>query len=176
MVPPAEIPKRAFFKSAEVCAIAGVQPYVLKSWEAEFPSLGGKRRKDGSRIYGRPEVELVLEIKTLVYEEGLTLGAARRKLKQEHDEGEPETDMSLPELISDDAREKLSAVKAGLREILDLLSGTSPGAVQEPLQLDAEEVEATEAPAAKSATKRSRATRSGATKGKPAAKRKRRTA
>ena len=93
MAAPVEIPKRAFFKSAEVCAIAGVQPYVLKSWESEFPSLGGKKRRDGSRVYGRPEVELVLEIKELVYGEGLTLGAARRKLDSgDRDQTEPEAE------------------------------------------------------------------------------------
>ena len=179
MTPSVEIPKRAFFKSAEVCAIAGVQPYVLKSWEAEFPSLGGKQRKDGSRVYGRPEVELVLEIKALVYDDGLTLGAARRKLQEDHGGGEADLDMSLPDLAGDDAREKLAAVKQGLREILDLLSARGQGAVQEPLQLDSVTASETPEPVAEATAKRSRATRTTrarTTKTKPAAKRKRRTA
>ena len=125
-----EIPKRAFFKAAEVCSIVGVQPYVLKSWAAEFPSLSGKKRKNGSRVYGRGEVELVLRIKELLYVDGLTLGAARRKLLGQQEALEPEADASLDELVGEDVRERLAEVKRGLRSILALLSGHGDGIVE----------------------------------------------
>ena len=178
-----EIPKRAFFKSADVCAVAGVQPYVLKSWEAEFPSLGGKKRKDGSLVYGRQEVELVLQIKELVYGEGLTLGAARRKLQEEeeNDGGGPESEPSFQDLVGDETHERLRGLKRGLREILDLLSGNGIGAVQEPLHVDAVTPEPTVAPAKKSKPKIAKTTQARSSRGRLAtgrapAKRKRRTA
>ena len=113
-----EIPKRSVFKASEVCSIAEVQPYVLKSWEAEFPSLG--KSKGDARVYRRADVETVLEIKRLLYEEGLTLGAARRKLDVglEVDESGDGGD----EFLSSDARERIVQAKKGLRSILELLS------------------------------------------------------
>lgn len=172
MASPTDIPKRSFFKSAEVCAIAGVQPYVLKSWETEFPTLGGKKRKDGSRVYGRPEVELVLAIKDLVYGEGLTLGAARRKLRS--DEPVEVEEVVVDDGVDDETRQRLASVKQGLREILALLSnGGAPR--QKPLTLEDEGAKQAAQPNSKAeGTTRARA--GGSARGKTAAKRKRRTA
>ena len=74
------------FKTGDVCSIAGIQPFILRSWEAEFPALAQTGTKGGARVYRRADVELVLRIKALVFEEGLTLGAARRKLSGVEDE------------------------------------------------------------------------------------------
>ena len=113
-----EIPDRPLFKAAEVCSIAGVQPYVLKSWEGEFPALGASTTS-GARVYRRADVELVLEIRRLLFEEGLTLGAARRRLTS----GEPPApEPVVDDLIGPDARERILDVKRGLRSILDLLA------------------------------------------------------
>ena len=125
-----EIPKRAFFKAVEVCSIAGVQPYVLTSWAVEFPSLSGKKRKSGSRVYGRGEVELVLRIKELLYIDGLTLGAARRKVLGEEVDAGPEADALLEEPLGDNDRARLAEVRRGLRSILELLSGNGDGIVE----------------------------------------------
>ena len=113
-----EIPDRPLFKAAEVCSIARVQPYVLRSWEGEFPTLGASTTS-GARIYRRADVELVLEIRRLLFEEGLTLGAARRRLTTEE---RPPTEPTVGELIGPEARERLVEVKQGLRSILELLS------------------------------------------------------
>src|ERR1043166_1146691 len=78
---PVEIPNRALFKAAEVCELAKVQPYVLRSWESEFPELGVARTSGGPRVYRRADVEQVLRIKHLLLVEGLTLAGARRKLE-----------------------------------------------------------------------------------------------
>ena len=77
-VPDVEIPKRALFKSSEVCEIASVQPYVLRSWESEFPDLGVSKGNGGPRVYRRADVERVLRIKQLVFSDGLTLAGVRR--------------------------------------------------------------------------------------------------
>jgi DNA-binding transcriptional MerR regulator len=113
-----EIPDRPLFKAAEVCSIAGVQPYVLKSWEGEFPALGASTTS-GARVYRRGDIELVLEIRRLLFEEGLTLGAARRRLVSD---GPAAPEPVVADLLGPDARERILDVKRGLRSILDLLS------------------------------------------------------
>jgi DNA-binding transcriptional MerR regulator len=119
-----EIPNRALFKPAEVCEIVKVQPYVLRSWEAEFPDLGISKTAGGPRVYRRADVERVLRIKHLLLVEGLTLAGARRRLEEEA--APIGSDMpAIDELIGQNARERLTAVKRGLRSILDLLSGAA---------------------------------------------------
>src|SRR6266566_1864316 len=119
---PIEIPNRALFKAAEVCDLLKVQPYVLRSWEAEFPTLGVAKSAGGPRIYRRVDVEQVLRIKHLLLVEGLTLAGARRKLEEET--GPVAADVPvIDELIGRNARERLTDVKRGLRSILDLLAG-----------------------------------------------------
>src|SRR5258707_12507721 len=78
-----EIPRRALFKAAEVCDLVKVQPYVLRSWETEFPTLGVAKTAGGPRVYRRTDVEQVLRIKPLLLVDGLTLAGARRRLEEE---------------------------------------------------------------------------------------------
>src|SRR5579871_3541127 len=78
-----DIPNRALFKASEVCDIVKVQPYVLRSWEAEFPELGVAKAAGSPRIYRREDVEQVVRIKHLLLVEGLTLAGARRKLEED---------------------------------------------------------------------------------------------
>ena len=117
---PIDIPKRALFKPAEVCELVKVQPYVLRSWEVEFPELGVAKSAGGPRMYRRVDVERVIRIKHLLLVDGLTLAGARRKLEEE---SMPVTeDPALEALIGQNARDRLTEVKRGLRAILDLLS------------------------------------------------------
>jgi DNA-binding transcriptional MerR regulator len=116
-----EIPKRALFKAAEVCDLAKVQPYVLRSWEAEFPELGVAKGEGAPRTYRRADVEQVLRIKHLLLVEGLTLAGARRRLEEETSPVAANAP-SMDELIGQNARERLTEVKRGLRSILSLLS------------------------------------------------------
>ncbi|MEQ1730657.1 MAG: MerR family transcriptional regulator, partial [Vicinamibacterales bacterium] len=75
-----EIPNRPLFKAAEVCELAKVQPYVLRSWEAEFKDLGVAKSGSTQRVYRRADIERVLRIKHLLLVDGLTLAGVRRKL------------------------------------------------------------------------------------------------
>jgi DNA-binding transcriptional MerR regulator len=118
---PSEVPKRALLKAAEVCDLLKVQPYVLRSWESEFPELGVAKTAGGPRVYRPIDIEQVMRIKHLLLVEGLTLAGARRKLE---DEAAPA--VAIDELIGPEARDRLTAIKRGLRAILDLLS--TPGA------------------------------------------------
>ena len=124
-----EIPKRALFKPAEVCELVKVQPYVLRSWETEFPDLGVAKTAGGPRVYRRADVEQVIRIRHMLLVEGLTLAGARRKLEEE---SAPVIGEQLDELIGRNARDRITEVKRGLRAILDLLSGRPPQASTSP--------------------------------------------
>jgi DNA-binding transcriptional MerR regulator len=127
-----DIPNRSLFRQPEVCEIASIQPYVLRSWEAEFPDLGVAKTAGGPRIYRRADVERVLRIKQLLYGEGLTLAGVRRKLTEERPpevSDEPAL-ANLAELLGRDARERILHVKRGLRELAALLT-KAPGSTSE---------------------------------------------
>lgn len=119
-IAPIEIPKRALFKAGEVCDLAKVQPYVLKSWEAEFPDLGVSKTAGGPRVYRREDVKQVLRIKHLLLVEGLTLAGARKRL--EEDAAPAAAPADIDELLGRNARERITAVRRGLRSLLDLLA------------------------------------------------------
>ena len=127
MTTPVKIPKRAAYKAADVCAIVKLQPYVLRTWEAEFPDLGVQQSNGRARIYRRSDLDKVLRIKELIVVEGLTLGAARRKLAKE---AAPDDDTE-PRLFdgddADETRARIEEVKSGLRAVLELLKGADNG-------------------------------------------------
>jgi DNA-binding transcriptional MerR regulator len=119
----AEIPNRSLFRQPEVCEIAQVQPYVLRTWEAEFPDLGVAKTAGGPRVYRRADLEFVLRIKHLLFVDGLTLAGARRKLLEEHPASDT-VSAGLDELLGSDARERILLVKRGLKEIAVMLAKT----------------------------------------------------
>src|SRR4030081_554702 len=77
---PPEIPDKLYFRIGDVARLAGIKPYVLRFWETEFPGLGPKKSGTGHRLYRRKDVELVLEIKRLLYEKRYTIEGARKFL------------------------------------------------------------------------------------------------
>ena len=117
-----KIPERSIYKPAEVCALAEVQPFMLRSWEAEFPDLGVAKADGRLRVYRRADVEKVFRIKELIFDQGLTLGAARRKLQKEPIESHASETSLFDELVGSEARARLDEAKAGLRAILSLLT------------------------------------------------------
>jgi DNA-binding transcriptional MerR regulator len=121
-----EIPNRALFKAAEVCDLVKLQPYVLRSWEAEFPELGVAKSEGGPRVYRRNDVEQVVRIKHLLLVEGLTLAGARRKLQEEAAPVGADAPV-IDELIGRHTRDRLTDVKRGLQSILELLAGRGSG-------------------------------------------------
>src|SRR5687767_15360721 len=70
------------YKAAEVCDVAQLQSYVLRSWEKEFPGIGVQKSSDSPRLYRQSDIDQVLRIKQLVFGEGLTLAGARRRLEE----------------------------------------------------------------------------------------------
>jgi DNA-binding transcriptional MerR regulator len=117
------------YKAAEVCDMAQLQPYVLRSWEKEFPGIGLQKSADGPRLYRQSDLDQVLRIKQLVFVEGLTLSGARRRL--EETAAAPVSDSEVAEVLdalASDARTRIAHVREGLQSILQLLS-TAPGTV-----------------------------------------------
>jgi len=117
------------FKAVDVCEMAQLQPYVLRSWEKEFPGIGVQKSPDGPRLYRPSDVEQVQRIKQLVFGEGLTLAGARRRLEQMAPHGASDEEVAeVLEALASDARTRIASVRDGLRSILKLLSG-APGTV-----------------------------------------------
>src|SRR5690349_10537955 len=119
------------FRAQEVCDLAQVQPYVLRSWEKEFPGIGVQKSADSPRLYRQADVDQVLLIKRLVFSEGLTLAGARRKLEENVVRTPAVVDQEVVEVLdalATDARTRIAYVKDGLRSILSLLSN-APGTV-----------------------------------------------
>jgi DNA-binding transcriptional MerR regulator len=132
-----ELPNRSLFKAPEVCEIAQLQPYVLRSWEAEFPDLGVTRAGSAGRVYRRHDVERVLRLKHLLFVEGLTLAGARRRLEEESaplpaldDEGAgiAAGERHGREVAKADRmlRQHLEKLQQGLRGLLDMLEQGRP--------------------------------------------------
>ena len=125
MSPAAAIPNRAVFRPQEVCELAEVQPYVLRSWEAEFPDLGVAKTANGPRVYRRADVERVLRLKHLLFVDGLTVAGARRRLIEEGlvAPDEEVNDADVAAMIDADTRQGLRDVRRGLQWILGVLDG-----------------------------------------------------
>ncbi|MEW6616600.1 MAG: MerR family transcriptional regulator [Thermodesulfobacteriota bacterium] len=76
------IPEKLYFKIKEVSEVTGVEPYILRYWESEFNIIKPSRTKSKQRLYRRKDLELILEIKKLLYEEQFTIAGAKKKLKE----------------------------------------------------------------------------------------------
>ena len=112
------IPDKLYFRIGEVSELAETQPYVLRYWETEFPSLKPTKSPSGHRLYRRQDVEMVFEIKRLLYEEGFTIEGARKYLAGgAHSAAEPNTG-GKPN--GDPAQ--LRAIKRELEGILTIVS------------------------------------------------------
>lgn len=118
-----KIPEKLFYKIGEVTRISGVEAYVLRYWETEFPFLKPRKSRSGQRVYVKKDIELISEIKRLLYEERYTIEGVRKKFESPN--------LSLVHARKDEKElraspdisvEKIEKIRAGLRKILDMLS------------------------------------------------------
>ncbi len=118
------------YKAGDVCELLQVQPYVLRSWEKEFPGIGVQGKSPESpRLYRQSDLEHVQRIKQLVFGEGLTVAGARRKLEASPLSPSVVSDEEAAEVLDAlgaDVRTRIAHVRDGLRQLQSLLSGT-PG-------------------------------------------------
>lgn len=115
-----EIPDKLYFRIGEVSQIAGLEPYVLRYWETEFPSLAPKKSGTGHRLYRRKDVEFVLELKRLLYEKRFTIEGARLYLEQNRKRNSSKAAPSQGALFGVPP-EALAKIRAELEEILQIL-------------------------------------------------------
>jgi DNA-binding transcriptional MerR regulator len=118
--PTPEIPDKLYFKIGEVSELLGVEAYVLRYWETEFPVLSPKKSGTGHRLYRRKDVELLLRIKHLLYDKRFTIEGARQSLHSEARAPKPARPPKRvqAELFSEDP---LPDIRRELQEILQLL-------------------------------------------------------
>lgn len=119
--PPGEvvIPDKLYFRIGEVSRLCRLPSYVLRFWETEFPQLKPSKSSTGQRMYRKPDVENVLRIKHLLYEEGFTIAGARQSLRSEGKKKQA----ALPFTQSGASLSQIKQVRQGLKEILGMLSG-----------------------------------------------------
>jgi DNA-binding transcriptional MerR regulator len=110
-----EIPDKRYFRIGEVSAITGVEPYVLRYWETEFPKVKPSRSRSGQRLYKRRDIEILLLVKDLLYQKKFTIAGARKYLNQNL-RGSELQDGDDGSITLEEIREELAAIK-------DLLNG-----------------------------------------------------
>ena len=120
-----EIPDKLYFRIGDVSRLAGVKPYVLRYWETEFHAIAPKKSGTGHRLYRRKDVELILEIKHLLYEKRFTIEGARKAIDTR---GKPAASRSpqakaaqAPLFEAPDRIQDLGVIRRELREILEIL-------------------------------------------------------
>lgn len=118
-------PAKLYYKIGEVCGLLEVEPHVLRYWESEFPGLKPPKNKAGQRTYRPRDIELLLRIRRLLYEEGYTIAGARKQLAAARAEGvaepEPEGKPPDPAKTRKAPSQQLRKVRHELENILTLL-------------------------------------------------------
>ena len=112
------IPDRLYFRIGEVARLCRLPAYVLRFWETEFSQLKPVKSSTGQRMYRRKDVENVLHIKKLLYEEGFTIAGARQQLREEIKSDKKQSPLPFPVA----SVPNLKYIRQGLRDILTMLS------------------------------------------------------
>ncbi len=112
------IPDKLYFRIGEVSQLCRLPAYVLRFWETEFPQLKPVKSGTGQRMYRRKDLEAVLRIKTLLYEEGFTIAGARQQLRSDLKIEKSQAPLPFPSHSVAD----LNRIRHGLQEILGMLS------------------------------------------------------
>jgi DNA-binding transcriptional MerR regulator len=112
------VPDKLYFRIGEVSRLCRLPAYVLRFWETEFPQLKPVKSNTGQRMYRRKDVEAVLRVKKLLYEEGFTIAGARQQLRSEVKTEKHQTPLPFPSHSASDLRR----IRHGLEEILTMLS------------------------------------------------------
>ncbi len=121
--PAVEIPNKLYFRIGEVSRLTGVPPYVLRYWETEFPGLAPKKSGAGQRLFRRKEVELVLEIRKLLYDQRFTIEGARKALAARGlDVPPPPPSKADQQTLFDPKAELIAGIRRELEELRDLLA------------------------------------------------------
>lgn len=107
--------ERKYYSIADVADETDLKPYVLRFWEKEFPSLRPKKNRAGNRTYQRKDIDMILRIKRLLYDEGFTIEGARKRLRAEQTGSVPENDPLVMKRALKDVRKELVEIAELLR-------------------------------------------------------------
>lgn len=113
------IPDKLYFRIGEVSRLCGLPSYVLRFWETEFNQLKPTKSGTGQRMYRKIDVENVLRVKKLLYDQGFTIAGARQQLKAEVKRKQTPLPFAVPPSVA--GKSDLKQVRQGLREILGIL-------------------------------------------------------
>jgi DNA-binding transcriptional MerR regulator len=113
------IPEKLYYKIGEVSQITGVEPYVLRYWESEFKIINPVRTNSKQRLFRKRDLELILEVKKLLYKEKFTIAGAKKRLQEIKGLREKQLKLDLPERKYYDG---LLRVKKELQDLHGLLS------------------------------------------------------
>jgi DNA-binding transcriptional MerR regulator len=116
---PPVVPEKLYFRIGEVADLCKLPTYVLRFWESEFPQLKPVKSSTGQRMYRQRDVENVLRIKQLLYDEGFTIPGARERLKGEIKQKRAQNVLPFPSALP---ASELKRIQKGLQEILSLLT------------------------------------------------------
>jgi DNA-binding transcriptional MerR regulator len=116
-------PEKLFYRIGDVSDITGIKPHVLRYWESEFSGLHPRKNQAGQRIYERRDVELVLEIKKLLYEQRYTISGAKKLLTRRSKQAAKK---SVPAKTPGDLSEALKLCRRELRGLLAILEDDGP--------------------------------------------------
>lgn len=129
-----ESKKRLYYKIGEACKTLGIQPYVLRYWETEFPALSPTKSKSGQRVYSQKELGIIRRIKELLYDEGYTIAGAKKRLEVELSSGLEErpgdaagqpvagsqvAEPAAAESLDTDAAERIKTLRRGIEAALE---------------------------------------------------------
>lgn len=103
---PLQLPNKLFYRIGEVSRLTGLEPYVLRYWETEFPQLKPEKGRSGQRVYKKEDIDRIVHIKQMLYSEGYTIAGARKKLNSK---------------AGQDLDSIIDMAKKELREILEIL-------------------------------------------------------
>jgi DNA-binding transcriptional MerR regulator len=121
-MPQQEIPNKLYFRIGDVAKLTGLKPYVLRYWETEFPAIGPKKSGTGQRLYRRKDVELILEIKHLLYEKRFTIEGARKAIERRPKASAPKpAPLTVQAELFSNSGPDLARVRRELEAILALL-------------------------------------------------------
>ncbi len=132
--PGSEIPDKLYFRIGEVSKLCDLPAYVLRFWESEFPQLKPHKGGTGQRLYRRRDVEMVLRIKSLLYDEGYTIPGARQVFKAEIRHKEPQLDLGIAEAAPGASSKQLRKLQKDLRDLLALVSKPVTRAAVHPIR------------------------------------------
>ena len=136
-------PTKLYYSITEVAALTGLKPHILRYWETEFSILRPKKNRAGNRAYRKKDIEIVKLIKQLLYADGYTIEGAKRQIRKMRAQGSKQKEKLLAEKglekavrrphkigeIPENIEETLKEIRAGLKDILNLLGSTHSGKV-----------------------------------------------